>query len=660
MPRRRKHKLTEPRNLQWREMGAIDTTTEAGRHDLWFERIKRAKDLLEIEERKKRYDETVKLINGERCEESPADVYLNEAFSPFADLAHSTIPGVPPVSVEARRMEHERTAKMVSAFADSLTDSGVIPLEAELYDTEWDSICAGIGVFKCPWSAQFKPTTTRPSDSPEFLQPYVEDAMVENSDPSIAKVSEDDNHAVHLQVHAGVPGLEQHIAEHEESLVGTVKELPDIQRVAWWDFVYDPDATRWQDRQWEAELCEELVSVLQDIPGVKNLTVENCGNASLDENDNGFNETTATNAFDFENTKVRVWKIHDRRHDEYVIIPDAEGCKPVLEADWIYPGLDIYNVLVHTGQRIPGQIHGVSLMELARPTLEEMAHLNKRIRRQIDKKAASGPVAARGALTAQDKQQLSNEETMIKEVSASAIGTWKDWDPDGIPQDFLMQMERLEGNLRRILGNDVMMQGGDSPHSQTATEAGLRGQYNENRMTRRKADISDTMSWIVRTWVMLVRAIGGKEIPVRIAGPVGMELAYLSPSEIPDDLAFTLDIESLDQGKKAQELQGKVQWYQAAMGVAAVNPQAYDPIKLTNWLAVEMGIRDPERFQPSMMDPTMAAPAMPGQPGMAGQNMPTPSMPMAQAGNMPEQMPGGVPAGIQGNQNMIPQAAGMQ
>ena len=609
MPRRRK-RVQEPNRVEYRAPAALKINTPAGYASLWLQRIERAARMLDLPGREQARIECLPYINGEYRNPSSGDlVYLNEALPALEDMIFGTFPGMPPVQAEARQIEHEGLADMAAALIDGTLQSGLCRAQKAILACEWDEIGWGIAFFKTAWLSEDQKQDYRPTGDQQYLTPHVMAAMAENANPTSARVAEHDDDAVHIQVHAGAPGIPQeHIEDHYKRLGWRKWAQPVVLRVDPKDFVYDPDTEEWEERAWEAELCEELVSSLEQIPGIKNLNPVNC--PAVDEFGNREDGPREDSSFDFEQTRVPVWKIHDRFNGGYIILPagKAEGTLPLLEADWPYGGVEIYNKIVH--RPWTGRVHGLATLRLITPLLQELAKTNAAIRRHI--RRASNPKLA-GPRTVKDKEferELEDPNKWMAHYSDIRMGAlMKEFKPGSLPKEVPEYREMLLAELRRILGSDIMHQGGDTPHEISAREAFGRQEYQEKRLSRRKGEISDALSWMARNIVLLYRDWAEEDISVRVMTPQGAQVQLLDPAAIPEDLMIKLDIEALSETKQAMEVQSSMQYAQMVM---QLTPETANRVALVVWVGQKLGIANPEKFQ---LPPGQG---MVGQPAEAG------------------------------------------
>lgn len=636
---KRKPKSQTPRKT-YKAATAINTTTEHGRAELWHQRIDRARDELHIDDRRETAAETWRFLNGTYAAGGNERLYLNEAYPAFKELILGTVPGLPDTVIEARQGLQDELARRCEALVDATLDSGLCRAYDAIIDAEWDESGWGLGILRISWRREERQTVHADTDSAEYIAPHGMRAEEENRSPFAARIAENDDDQIHAESHLAamrryqamglgpdeMASLADHIQQHLDRMLSQPWAYPVIERVDPRRFVYDPDAESWEDRAWEAELCEDYVADLEGIPGIKHLDKANC--PPTDEFDAvDADEAQKDDAFDFALTKVQVWKCHDRRTGEYLYVPAKWGdsTKPILEIEWPYGPCDIYHTIVH--EPIPGRVHGMALRSLVAAILEELARTNAAIRKHVRRCAAYKKITAKGNLTRQDIADIQNEDLPVAQVNEEALaaGAMQDYKPPEVPISVLNYRQTLLDELRRLIGNDIMHQGGDTPHRITASEAQLRGSYQSQRMDRRQEEVSKFLNFAARNILLYYRLFGGDQLPVRVAGPAGYVVQLLDPRTIPDDLVVKFDVKQNTEGQQAKDLQAATQFVTAVTSMLV--PGQFDPVQLVIWLGRKLGVRNPESVLAAQgeMTPMGVPGAMPAQqmpnetPQVAGQ-----------------------------------------
>ena len=604
---KRKKRTTEPTRRRYQTATAIRTDTDAGRAQLWHERLARANDMLFIEGRHQyAQSQLVPLIDGTYPDIIGGDqVYLNEALPALEEVIYGAFPRLPPVQVEPRQIGQEGIAEMCKALIDGAFSSGLIDAYPAVLMAEWDELAYGIGITKLPWKKEWRDRSYRPTNDPSILAAEYQRAQQENADPTSASVVSEDDDAIHVMQHeeaiAQYPpdspeseAMMRHIQAH----LGRMEKLqwanPQCQRVAPWRFLYDPDAERWEERRWEAELCDEHLTILERTPGIKNLNPQNC--PAVDEFDNPHEGNwRKSSEFDFESTRLKIWKIHDRINDSWTFLPYKTGneIKPILEEDWPYTNLELYERIVH--RPFPGRVHGLSTLHLIRPVLLELAKVNSVIRKAARRSAGYGLVTSKGSLTASEQDDLYNIDKPVKEVNPQGLALMKEFKPPALPRELIEYREMLQTELRRVLGSDVITQGGDTQHQITATEAGVRSQRGDERTNRRQQQVSELLSRIARTTILEYRLFAPEEedLLVRVAGPLGMEAMQLNPASIPEDLIVKVDVSAATDARRVEDVQAAQTFIEALTTLA---PGQFNVPEVLMWYGNRLGVDNPDRF----------------------------------------------------------------
>jgi len=215
----------------------------------------------------------------------------------------------------------------------------------------------------------------------------------------------------------------------------------------------------------------------------------------------------------------------------------------------------------------------------------------------------------------------------------------KDFKPTPLPAELLEHRDMLLSEMRRILGSDILSQGGDTPHQITARETTERGQYQQDRMSRRRTDVSALLAWATRNAILMYRDWANEPLAVRVLGPLGTQVKMLDPSAIPEDLIVSVDVESATEAKKATDMQAGLEYAAIAPTLA---PGRFDGVKYATDLGRILGLKNPEKY----FIVQGQAVAVPGQvPGTA----PMPGEPQ------PGQPPGQTQVNVQPQQPQQPQ-----
>jgi len=375
-----------------------DMRGQQGLARAWVRRYNHAVRRLDFEQRDADRAEVISIIEGTRWTTLGAKyVDLNDGLAAFEDVIHATLPELPPPDVA---LDYADEGSCEECGGEGVTTDpmgqpqpcptcggdGIVPLHTDLKceaylrmtfrpdvgnvrsaveDILWDDFSWGIGWGKIVWRRQPVKTPAQSMDAPD-----AEDQRIRAAE-EIGQVAErdDDNHAVHIDQHEAdietiLPeaperlSLAEHIANHKRLLDQTVLQYPELQRVGTDEIVYDPFARRWKDVAWVAEVATERVADIKKIPGVRNVTEEN-----LPRNEVTPHEDQTDEDLPYDEARVDVIKIHDRRKNRFILLPKRgvgeadENVLPLLDVPWPYPN-DVYIPIV-TRRNGRKSLHGI-------------------------------------------------------------------------------------------------------------------------------------------------------------------------------------------------------------------------------------------------------------------------------------------------------------
>jgi len=227
--------------------------------------------------------------------------------------------------------------------------------------------------------------------------------------------------------------------------------------------------------------------------------------------------------------------------------------------------------------------------------LLELAKVNSVIRKAARRSAGYGLVTSKGSLTASEQDDLYNIDKPVKEVNPQGLALMKEFKPPALPRELIEYREMLQTELRRVLGSDVITQGGDTQHQITATEAGVRSQRGDERTNRRQQQVSELLSRIARTTILEYRLFAPEEedLLVRVAGPLGMEAMQLNPASIPEDLIVKVDVSAATDARRVEDVQAAQTFIEALTTLA---PGQFNVPEVLMWYGNRLGVDNPDRF----------------------------------------------------------------
>jgi len=624
----------------------------AGRAEMWVRRLNDAYERLDIAARKLAHDEGIGILEGRgvgqwKRKDNRTYLDLNDGLPAFEDVVNSSLPAIPTPDVEAELTGDVIVERLCEALLEQTYR--LADVEETTRECLWDNCAWGEAIAKAGWFMQKRHATVQYDDIDQESQ--VAEAHRELVEGF--QIAEGQNHAIHVEVHlADVeriaevdpqdPILEQlfaHVHEgHMSRMAETVLEHPEMSRVDPGKFLYDPFAEKWADRQWEAELCTERIEAIRGWRGARNITREN-----LPANETSELRDTPMDNLDYMQARADVWKIHDRLNDTYLIIPARgddgsweEDILPILESQWPYP-CDIYESLVMRKTE-GGKVRGLPTLELAIPILTELARVNRTMRRHVEKHSQYRRGFPRGTIDAKGKAQLGDSEKDIFEYPMSA-GPGVEIKPPPIPDTLLQRRDQLMQDLRRLLGSDIITQGGDTPHQISATEAAARSGYHDTRSTRAQTKVDRFLSELSYKFLALYKKFYDPEeaIPLPIPTPAGVVYIALLPKQIPDRLKIVLDVSSTTVGAKQQRAIERQNYFTSLMqsGLGDIRSIFEDWGRLID-------IHEPSRLfaDPSVVQARLAGAGQEGQPGAGPAGPGTPSLPAPKSSGTPAQSGG--------------------
>ena len=655
-----------------------DMRGEAGLARGWILRINDAIIRLKFEQRAEKRAKVIDMIEATDWLIGTKYLDLNEGLPAFEDVINATLAEVPPPDV-ALDYADEVVCEVCQGQGNSPVPDGLAQqqpcpvcggdgltslhtdLKCEAYlrmifkphvgnvkgvieDIEWDDLSWGIGWGKVVWRRDRKKTARESLDAPD---------AVDQTDRARAELEgveerDDDNHIIHIRQHeADIEtmvvederrlGLSEHINQHKMAAEETVFQYPELQRVLPDEMVYDPFARRWKDVTWYAELATERVEDLKRIPGIKNVTEEN-----LPRNQTSEADEASLEDLPYDEARGDVVKIHDRNKGQWIILPLRQpeppfdgNVLPLLVTDWPYPN----NVYIPIVTRKNGRksLHGISTLVLCKNTLQEIAKVNRSIRRHVEKHSQYKRAWKRGVLDDKAKKQLADPDKTIVELPQTA-GMGEEIKPPPIPSTLLERLELLMSRLKALLGSSNESTGADNPHEVTATEVSIRAVRYDSKIIRRQGKMGDFLSLVGMFFLEDYRQFGDKPMPLMIETAAGRQIQEFSPADVPTHMRVSFDVTATTGEAKASRMQQQQNFLMQllASGVG-------DPRKVLEEWGRSIDIRDPSRLffdqQPAMM------PDQQGQQGQQGQMPAIPSdksaPPMGQIGQPQLKLAGG-------------------
>ncbi len=596
-----------------------DMRKEKMRVKAWRQRIQRAGELLNLDDRAKAADRADEYLRGTHEAKNHKAVYYDYLRPLLEDSYRRTLPDLPDPSAEARSavaMPFEQMAKELLTVSMTTRAAGVL----ETCDTlQWDDGRSGRAFAKTVWSVDSEPATQADTDDPVQLAIEIDRVEAEHINIATAQVTESDIDSVHLDIHQGY--LEQgtpdaeviaaHMQEHIAQMTVITIERPVLERVPWNRFVYDMDVS-WDRRKWEVEDRSESVRDLLDL-GCKNLNDENC-HAEVKEGESP--------ELPWEDRTVRVFHIHDRDKNRYYIIAKdgpEEGLF-LLDTEWPYGAIDIYIPLEFRSWK-PEDGYGNPTIVRCLPMLDRHAVVDFHIDRHVAMHSDYKIIGPKGAASKDTKAGLNNPDQRFVEASVEFIAGFKESKPPPIPSTLLEQWERLMAGLRHEVGADAQDTGAPNPHQVSATESAERGAARDTRSNRRHTTIGNFLEQVGLNFLALYKKFATKNVLVRILGPNGADYQTINPTEIPAEIEVYLDVQSVTEESKAQKMALADKYIAFLMqSELRVNWQ-----EMNTYYAEITDVRHPERF---VIEFAPTDPAFAGEPLQQSGNIQNQSAPI--------------------------------
>ena len=440
-------------------------------------------------------------------------------------------------------------------------------------DVQWDDARMGACVSKISWRTTSVPNNPERETDEGIREIQIARAENENADPQEAKLSNDDRHLEHLEVHndalkvfsdsgdeLAYDALSLHMNDHEAQLSTTTSESVQIKRIPVAQYTYEPDQ-QWADRGWEAE--EEylrLVDIMKPRSGYRNVNIDTIKPEIQGSKDRPSNQVPAESLY------VRVYKIHDRlKGKEYTISaqPATGGRDAFLrKRDWPYP-TDIY-LLKMFRPFDPDCTYGEATLLSLRPILNELAIVQFHIRRHVENHSTTKFFGLDKAGAGKVKSGMKNGEQWWVGMSVEELSLIKWMDPPPIPDTLLARENTLISEIYRQVQADAQDIGVSNPHKQTAQESGRREFTAEVRVASRQSVVADIYSWYAVTLVKMFRNFSEVKISLPVTTDTGQQFSSIDPAEIPDGFEIYVDVRADSEQLKALKIESMLKGYEIA------------------------------------------------------------------------------------------------
>lgn len=542
------------------------------------------------------------------------------------DAAGRAVPGLPTPSVEDRNEQVFGFTDKIRALVSYVFAAPQCGAYDALLDGFWEDYRWGMAVLKTTWRNELRQRPrSRVTDDDHIAQEAAK-AQEENQDILSARISDSDDHELHIQIHASLAEqmdpespdsdyLAIHIRAHNAEMVAITREWPTVEVLRTQDYVYDTDVA-WNRRTWEAELRSVRIKTLFAL-NYKNLNVQNL---PWEDKPDEMHQS-------WEDMTVQVWEFHDITNNMLYVLPvnKQEDGLPLYKGPWEWGDIDVYIPIVTRPYKSrKNRTHGIATAVLCMPILERLADIDFAIDRHIAEHSNYKDFVPDGSKD-QIKRDLNDPNTRFVEVSREflAIGP-KPYAPPPLPDPVLEQHEREVQKLRKITGSDPQDTGEDHASAITATESMHRSASADRRTKQNRKSLGVAAAHIARNFIALYKMFATQNISLRVVTELGPDYISLDPSDIPDNIDLYIDLAGESDDAKAME-------YQVSREAMEFATQMGYPLNVTEGVEYVMrraNIRRPERFRM----PETATPLVEG--GGEGQTIPIGPYQTAQQ-NMP-------------------------
>ena len=522
-----------------------------------------------------------------------------------------------------------------------------------------DNQIAGIGFFKVAHKASLDKSAEVPG-SEQQVAAQLPLATAENTLLYVGQAmppNPTDLHQVHLAIHRKAQAalevtnpayatFDVHCMMHD--LYGGTLKMDGITvaRVSPKAFVYDPEATDWEHRLYEAEMTIEPIRDLKADPYLKytkqlSATVSS-REIRIDEESPNATHGAPENLEDDDKDDqddvserhkyVTVWRIHDIERNKLIVLTEDHPQQvPLLIDDWPYEDIETYIPLVFND--IVDHIEGMSDIDLAKPLQEELNEILQRRREHVSKFSKRKLIREKGAWDATSKSQWNNPDTFEVVVPPGGVAKMLIFDPVPFPQDAYAYESDLRMQIRRILG---VYEKSAVSKADTATESQIMDRYQAEQKGERQERMAIAIEQVALSILKLHKKFSSTDLIVRLTGIEGVVWDRIAPDNIPDALHLTIDV---DAWSSANPELRKRQWGET-LPLLLQAPFADQRKVILKTMEVQ-GIKNPEKFlvnieqamaqQMLMGGKGMASPPAPAAPASAGQMAGNASGPQQQA-----------------------------
>ena len=602
---------------------AVPVATESEQVHMWRDRILRATIALNIPDRIRDAVEGDRYLLGIKETQNSQTIYIRYLLPILEDLHRHTMPRIPNPQVEARTDQAEPHEDKFQEWINTVFELSRDKDSWTIEQLQADDDRFGCFVASIEWETQREPKLEQEDHEgdmdPSIHEMEQERAEQENQEQGNLSVTDGDLHRLHLEIHQAymqamdMEGVElddpkrqdlaMHIDEHRLYTEQRVREEAVLRRVPVDCYLYDPDAIRWDERNWEMERKSVPVRELVQA-GCRNVNPMNAPPESRDDLQ-GHRQA-------YQDMTVRVWYVHDKVSNELLLI-SADGPADGLflkRVPWPYGSLDTYRLDVFR-PCLPNQTWGIATIQVVVPILEQLARIDYYIDLHVKNHASYKTILPAIADTVAFKAGLNDPNSRFTTAPLEALMHMKEYKPPEIPSSLLEHRNTLLNEIRRATGLDAQDVGVSNPHRITATESANRSEMSNAKRSSRQEKMSKFLSWVGITKFLVHRNHGTLATRVRVQGSAGVEFLTVKASEIPEEYDLIVDVAAETDEARVVEMQKADKVWNALMG----SPLPIDMMALMEWYLKKMGVRRPEQFR--LSQPEGVEQQQPGLPGQA-------------------------------------------
>ncbi len=603
----------------------------------WTQRLESAKKKLKLNEKISKWKKNRQYLTGSIQSEmaGKAVSLCNEVSLAARDTGYAIYPDNPYPAIRTYREEDDEMVELLERLLHQEMSKAKLPetMRAVIQDNR---IC-GIGFLKVAYEAKWD--ETKPDKAIEMIERTDSSTITQNLEKiqmenqallmgQIPPIALDDFHQLHIAGHSkaqeGMDAADPRyhiIQKHKQQHIIQAKPLVDvrisIKRVAPHNFLYDPDATCWEDRQWEAERTIQSIADLKANPLLEN--VDGAVSTLTSRSDRMEDTGLATEAkvegekLDLQDAEgepkedemyVEVWNIHDIKNDKLIILANPHKENKVLyESAFPYnPKIPIYVRLVFN--EINDKIEGIPDLDYVIPLQEELNEVWKKRRKHVKVFGINKLLRERGAWDSTAIAQFRDPNQFEVQVPPGALQKTMPWQPASHPSDAYAYEKQLRQDIQRYMGVQEIMT--DIPKSETATQAQILGNWFNSKLEHKRTQVAKAVSEVGKAILLLHKEFTDSKIMIKKQGLEGAYWDALDPKGIPEDF----DVEITNRSWQDANPEVKKRQWTEVMQLLLQMPEVDRNKVIIHTLQLH-GISNPEKY---LKPPQMAQPPM--QPGM--------------------------------------------